>query len=74
MRLDSWQEGLFLLTPTSTPDMGPTQTPIQRVSAALSPGAKQPGHEGDLSPPSSSKVKNAWSYTSTPTMSSWRGT
>jgi len=24
------------------------------------------GHEADHSPPSSAKVKNAWSYTSTP--------
>jgi hypothetical protein len=30
-----------------------------------SPGAKQPGREADLSPPSSDKVKKKWSYTST---------
>jgi hypothetical protein len=30
------------------------------------PGLKQPGSEADNSPPSSAKVKNAWSCTSTP--------
>jgi hypothetical protein len=30
------------------------------------PGVKQLGHEADHSPSSSGKVKNAWSYTSTP--------
>jgi hypothetical protein len=30
------------------------------------PGVKWPGREADHSPPSSAKVKNAWSYTSTP--------
>jgi hypothetical protein len=29
-------------------------------------GIKWPGHEADQSSPSSAKVKNAWSYTSTP--------
>jgi len=39
----------------------PTQRPIQWV-----PGVKWLGREGDYSPPSGSKVKNAWSYTCTP--------
>jgi hypothetical protein len=29
------------------------------------PGVNRPGRESDHSPPSSAKVKNAWSYTST---------
>jgi len=33
---------------------------------ALSQGIKWPGREADRSPPSSAKVKNAWSYTSIP--------
>jgi hypothetical protein len=33
---------------------------------ALSLGIKWPGREADHSPPSSAEVKNAWSYTSTP--------
>jgi hypothetical protein len=32
----------------------------------LSPGVQRPGREADHSLPSSAKVKNAWSYTSTP--------
>jgi hypothetical protein len=32
----------------------------------LSLEVKQLGHEADHSPPSSAKVKNVWSYTSTP--------
>jgi hypothetical protein len=44
----------------------PTQPPIQRVLGALSLAVKRPGCEADHSPPSTAKVKNAWSYTSTP--------
>jgi hypothetical protein len=32
----------------------------------FSPGVKRPGREADRSPPFTSKVKNLWSYTSTP--------
>jgi hypothetical protein len=39
---------------------------IQWVPGALSLGIKRPGREADHSPPSSTGVKNAWSYTSTP--------
>jgi len=39
---------------------------FQWVSGALSLGVKLPGHEADHSPPSGAKVKNSWSYTSTP--------
>jgi hypothetical protein len=41
-------------------------TPNQWVPGALSLGIKRPGREADHSPPSSSEVKNVWSYTSTP--------
>jgi len=37
------------------------------------PGAKRLGREADHSPPSSAEAKNAWSYTSIPNTSSWRG-
>jgi hypothetical protein len=64
---DSWQGlGIFLFTTTSRMAVGLTQPPIQWVSRALPLGVKWPGHEADHSPPSSAKVKNAWSYTSTP--------
>lgn len=39
-------------------------SPIQRV-LKLFPGVKQPGHEGDHSPPFGAEVKNEYSYTST---------
>jgi hypothetical protein len=40
--------------------------PAPWVPGALSLGVKRPGREADHSPPSSAKVKNTWSYTSTP--------
>jgi hypothetical protein len=46
--------------------LGPTQPLIQWVPGALSLGVKWPGHEADHSPSPSAKVKNEWSYTSTP--------
>jgi hypothetical protein len=33
------------------------------LPGALSPGVKQPGREGDHSPPSIAKFKHAWRYT-----------
>jgi hypothetical protein len=36
-------------------------------------GVNQPQHTADLSPPPSAKVKNMWTYTSTP-HTSWHGT
>jgi hypothetical protein len=54
------------LTTGSRPALGPTQPRIQWVPGALSLGVKRPEREADHSPPSSSEVKNAWNYTSTP--------
>jgi hypothetical protein len=56
----------FLYATASRPALELTQPPIQWVPAALSPGLERPGHEADHSPPSSSEVNNACSYTSTP--------
>jgi hypothetical protein len=53
-------------TTTSKPALKPTQYPIKWVLGAFSAGLKQPGSEADHTPPSSAKVKNARSYTSTP--------
>jgi hypothetical protein len=58
--------GIFLITTTSRTVMVPTQPPIQWVPGAVSLGVKRPGREADRSPPSSSEIKNAWNYTSTP--------
>jgi hypothetical protein len=38
------------------------------VPGALSLGLKRPGREADHSHPSSAEVKDAWSYTSTPSI------
>jgi hypothetical protein len=58
--------GIFLLTTASRPALVPTQPPIQWVPGALSLGLEWPVREADNSTPSSAKLKNAWSYTSTP--------
>jgi hypothetical protein len=58
--------GIFLFTTASRMALGPTQPPIQWVPGFLSLRVKRPGREADHSPPSSTEVKNAWNYTSTP--------
>jgi len=49
---------------------GPIQPPIQCVPGALIHVINRPGREADRSrsPPSSAEVKNAWSYTSSPSV------
>jgi hypothetical protein len=47
---------------------GPTQSPMKWVPAALSLRIKRSGCEADHSRPASAEVKNAWSYSSTPTI------
>jgi hypothetical protein len=58
--------GLFLLTTMSRLALRPTYPPIQWVLEVYFLGIKQPGQEVDHLPPSDAKVKNVWSYTSTP--------
>jgi hypothetical protein len=58
--------GNFLFTTASRTALGPTQPPNSWVPGVLSLGVKRPDREADHSPPSSTDVKNAWSYTSTP--------
>jgi hypothetical protein len=60
--------GIFLFITVSRQALEPTQPPIQWVPGALSLGVKRPGRESDHSPPLSAEVKNAWSYTSTPSI------
>jgi hypothetical protein len=55
--------GIFLFTTVSRPALAPPpQPPIQWVPGSLSLRVKRPGREADHSPPTSVKVKNAWSY------------
>jgi len=49
----------------SKPALGYTQPPVKWVSGAPSLEVKWLGCEADHSPPSTAKVKNAWSYIST---------
>jgi hypothetical protein len=58
--------GLFLFTAASRPALGPPSPLSNGYRGALTPEVKRPGLEADCSPPSSTEVKNAWSYTSTP--------
>jgi hypothetical protein len=46
---------------------GPPSLLFNGHQGYLPSGVKRPGREADHSPPSSAEVKNAWSYTSTPT-------
>jgi len=46
--------------------LGPTQPSNKWVLGALFPEVKELGHEADHSLTLSAKVKNVWSYTSTP--------
>jgi hypothetical protein len=61
-RFDSRQGRIFLFATTS---LGPTQ-PLTQWVPVLSSGVQRLGREAKHSPPSSAEVKNAWSYTSTP--------
>jgi hypothetical protein len=56
----------FFFATMSRPALGLSQFPIQWVPGALSLGVKQWGRETGHLPQSSAKVKNVWSYTSTP--------
>jgi hypothetical protein len=58
----------FAFTTVTRPSVGPTKPPILLVPGALFLGIKRPESEADHPPPSSAEVKNAWSYTSAPTI------
>jgi len=69
--------GFPLFATTFRLALEPTQPPIQWVTGALFPQVKWLGCEANHSPPISAKVKNVWSYTSTPQyvfMAWWHGT
>jgi hypothetical protein len=59
---DSWQENeIFLFSTASKPTLGPTQSPIQWVSGALSQGLK--GHGGEAQ-----SIAEVWIGGSIPTL------
>jgi hypothetical protein len=57
--------GIFFTTASRTP-LESTQSPVKWIPGTLSLWVKQPMRAADQSPPSSAKVRNAWSYTPTP--------
>jgi hypothetical protein len=59
VRFPAGGSGFFPLDSVSSPALGPTQPPVQRVPGVLSPGVKaRPGRDADHSPPSSAEVVN----------------
>jgi len=58
-------QGSFLFATVSRPAVGPTQPFIQGVPRSLSTEVKGPDRGTDHSLPCSTKVKNAWGYSST---------
>jgi hypothetical protein len=66
-RFDSRQrQGFSMFATASRPDLRLTQSRIQCAPGVLCTGIKRPGRETDHSPPSSTEVRNVWSYTPTP--------
>jgi hypothetical protein len=59
-------QDIFLSSRATRPALPSTQFPIQCAPATPSPGIKRPGCNACHSPSLSVKVKNSWSYTSTP--------
>jgi hypothetical protein len=62
----------FYISMSSRPALRPTQSSIQWIPAAVSPGVKRPRREADHSPPTSADIKKTWVYTLLPHTSSWR--
>jgi hypothetical protein len=61
----------FPFSTASTPALGPTQSPIQWVPGALSPGVKRPEVKDGHSPLPSAEVKNGGAVPPRPHMFSW---
>jgi hypothetical protein len=56
----------FLFSMSSRPALGFTQSTIQWVLGALSPGVKRPVREANHSSPASAEVKKIWIFAGTP--------
>ena len=61
----------FLFSKASRPALGPLILSTKCIPRALSPGPKRRQCEADHTPPPNTKVKNEWSFTSTPHMLYW---
>jgi hypothetical protein len=57
----------FLFTTQSRPALEFTETPIQWIFGAPSPGIKRPWHELDHPPPANAEIKKMFNYLSTGT-------
>jgi hypothetical protein len=57
---------IFLFVTASRPALEPAQYRSQWIPPDLSAGVERPVREADLSPPSSTGVKNIWRYASNP--------
>jgi hypothetical protein len=55
----------------SRPTVGPTQTPVQWVPGALSPGLKRQGSKADHSPQYNAELKNGGAIPALHNTSSW---
>jgi hypothetical protein len=60
------EKGLFVFVTACTANPVPIQPPTYPVTRVFTPRIKRPGRDANHPPPSSAKVKNAWSYTSNP--------
>jgi len=69
------EQEIFYFSKISTLAVGPNQPTIQEIPGFFR-GVEWPGHEVNHKPPSSAKVKNEYSYTSTPPFAfmTWKGT
>jgi len=56
----------YFFATASRPALVSTQPPIQRLLGTIPLTVKQLGCEADYSPPPNVKLKNLWSYASTP--------
>jgi hypothetical protein len=56
----------FYISVSSRLALEPTQSPIQWLPEALSPGVKRPGLEAEHLSPASAEVKKMWICASTP--------
>jgi hypothetical protein len=61
-----WGLEIFLFTTVSRMVLGPTQPPVQWVLGSLSLGVKWPGVKLTTHLHLVPRLKNVWSYTSTP--------